>query len=52
MIVDELLHEIEKLPLVEKWAFFKRLDMLLEVNATSTDKAANHDFLQRTHGSL
>jgi hypothetical protein len=50
--VDELLHEIEKLSLAEKWAFFKRLVVLLEVDVTSTDKTAYHDFLQQTYGSL
>ena len=52
MTVDELFHEIEKLTLAEKWAFFKRLVVLLEADVTSTDKATYHDFLKQTYGSL
>lgn len=53
MKVDELIHEAEQLPTVEKWRLVKQLLRTLEKEQQSTMTPSNwHEFLVDTYGSL
>ena len=52
LTINELLHEVEKLPTAEKWQFFKRMVMLLEHETQKPQPSDYHEFLRQTYGSL
>jgi hypothetical protein len=51
--MNELLHEVEKLPVTEKWQLVRRVLLSLEQEQyTPVIQSDYHQFLRETYGSL
>lgn len=53
LTINELLHEVERLPAAEKWQLVRHVLRSLEYEqTTATEQSDWHEFLSMTYGSL
>lgn len=52
MTLDELLDEVERLPVTEKWRLVKHVLRSLEQDQSASPLSDWHQFLRETYGSL